>query len=85
VTATIVLAQAIMLESAVSFLGYGMQPPAASWGGMLQNAQSSLGTAPWVAAFPGLMIFVTVLCFYTLGDFLRASLNPQEYRSPATR
>jgi peptide/nickel transport system permease protein len=77
VTATIVFAQSIMLESAVSFLGFGMQPPAASWGGMLQSAQSFLGPAPWVAVFPGAMIFVTVLCFYTIGDFLRAALSPE--------
>ena len=77
VTATIVLAQSIVMESAVSFLGFGIQPPAASWGGMLQNAQTFLGSAPWVAVLPGVMIFVIVLCFYTIGDSLRAALTPQ--------
>ncbi|MFQ5510522.1 MAG: ABC transporter permease [Candidatus Krumholzibacteriia bacterium] len=83
VTSTIVLAQAVMLESAVSFLGFGMQPPTASWGGMLQSAQSFLGTAPWVAIFPGSMIFMTVLCVYVVGDFLRAALGPDANASSA--
>jgi peptide/nickel transport system permease protein len=76
VTATIGVAQAIMMESAVSFLGFGVQPPSASWGSMLTNAQSYLGVAPWMAVFPGLMIFITVVGCYALGDFLRSSLAP---------
>lgn len=78
VSATIGIAQAIMMESAISFLGFGVQPPAASWGSMLTNAQSYLGVAPWLAVFPGLMIFFTVLCCYALGDFLRAVLAIDE-------
>lgn len=75
VAATIGVAQAIMLESAISFLGFGVQPPSASWGSMLTNAQSYLGTAPWLAIFPGLMIFFVVLSCYALSDFLRSTLG----------
>ena len=71
VAATIGVAQAIMTESAISFLGFGVQPPAASWGSMLTHAQSYLGSAPWLAIFPGVMIFLTVLSCYALGDHLR--------------
>jgi len=65
-----------MLESAISFLGYGVQPPAASWGAMLYGAQSHLSSAPWLAIFPGLMIFASVLCVHVIGDFLRRTLAP---------
>jgi peptide/nickel transport system permease protein len=75
VGATIAVAQAIMTESALSFLGFGVQPPAASWGVLLQDAQSQLATAPWLALFPGTMIFLVVLSFHTLGDFLRSALD----------
>ncbi len=75
VAATIGVAQAIMIESAISFLGFGVQPPTASWGSMLTNAQSYLGTAPWLAIFPGAMIFLTVLSCHALADFLRSSLG----------
>jgi peptide/nickel transport system permease protein len=74
VSATLALAQAMMMESAVSFLGFGSQPPAASWGTMLHTAQNLVGTAPWTALFPGLMIFLTVLCCYVLADFLRSTI-----------
>jgi peptide/nickel transport system permease protein len=50
---------------------------------MLQNAQTFLGSAPWVAVLPGVMIFVTVLCFYTIGDSLRAALTPQSTVTPS--
>ncbi len=73
VAATIGVAQAIMIESAISFLGFGVQPPTASWGSMLTNAQSYLGTAPWLVIFPGAMIFLTVLSCHALSDFLRSS------------
>ena len=75
VAATIGIAQAIMTESAVSFLGFGVQPPTASWGAMLTHAQSYLGSAPWLAIFPGVMILVTVLACYSLGDSLRRALG----------
>ena len=74
-SATIVFAQTIMLESAVSFLGYGVQPPNESWGGMMQGAAHYMASAPWMAVFPGLMIFIAVLCCYTIGDFFRSTLT----------
>lgn len=82
ISATVAVAQAVMTESALSFLGFGVQPPAASWGLLLQNAQSHLATAPWMALFPGLMIFVLVLSFYTLGDCLRSTLDPRTSVKP---
>jgi peptide/nickel transport system permease protein len=76
VAATLGLAQAIIIESALSFLGFGVQPPAPSWGAMLQNAQGYLSTTPWIAIFPGMMICLTVISCYILGDFLTDALNP---------
>ena len=64
------VAFAVLLESALSFFGIGVQPPAASWGNMLYQAQSAMSTEPWLALFPGLFIFVTVAAINTLGDSL---------------
>jgi len=77
VAATLGLAQAIMIESTLSFLGFGLQPPAVSWGGLLRNAQGQLAVAPWAALFPGLMIFFTLFCCYVLGDFLKTAADPK--------
>lgn len=76
VAITLGLAQAIIIESALSFLGFGVQPPTPSWGAMLQNAQGYLGTCPWIAVFPGLMIFLTVVCCNVLADFLGEAFSP---------
>jgi len=76
VAVTLGLAQAIIIESALSFLGFGVQPPTASWGAMLQNAQGYLSTCPWIAVFPGLMIFLTVICCNVLSVFLGEAFNP---------
>jgi len=76
VAVTLGIAQAIVIESALSFLGFGVQPPTPSWGAMLQNAQGYLGTCPWIAVFPGLMIFTTVVCCNVLADFLGDVYNP---------
>ncbi len=77
VAATLTVATAILLESSLSYLGYGIQPPTASWGNMLNNAQTYVFYAPWVAVFPGLMITVTVLSFNFAGDALRDALDPR--------
>ena len=77
VAATLIVARAILLESYVSFLGYGIQPPVASWGNMLNNAQQYLSTAPWLAVFPGAMITLAVTSFNFLGDGLRDALDPR--------
>lgn len=65
------MAYAVTLESAMSFLGFGVQPPAPSWGLMLQNAQSHLAVAPWLAIVPGGMIFAVVFCSYVIGESFR--------------
>ncbi|MGD0472244.1 MAG: ABC transporter permease [Candidatus Velthaea sp.] len=76
VQATLDIANVIIVESTLSFLGFGIQPPTASWGNMLANATSNMTIAPWVAIFPGLCILVTVLAINYLGDGLRDALDP---------
>ncbi len=68
VSLTIAVARGILIESALSFFGVGVQPPAASWGNMLYQAQSTLSTEPWLAIFPGAFIFLTALSINVLGD-----------------
>jgi peptide/nickel transport system permease protein len=70
VATTIAVGRGILLESALSFFGVGVQPPTASWGNMLYQAQTTMTTEPWLGIFPGVFIFVTVLCFNVLGDAL---------------
>lgn len=79
VNATLMVAYAILTESALSFLGLGVQPPQFSWGSMLNAAQdiTLLRDAPWTAFFPGLAIFITVLCFNFFGDGLRDAFDPK--------
>ena len=77
VQATLTIATAIIAEASLSFLGLGQQPPAPSWGSMLNAAQRFLANAPWMAVWPGLAIFLTVLSFNLLGDGLRDALDPQ--------
>ena len=78
VQATLSIAAAIIAEASLSFLGLGQQPPAPSWGSMLNSAQRFLINAPWMAVWPGLAIFLTVLCFNLLGDGLRDALDPRQ-------
>ena len=77
VQATLSVAAAIIAEAALSFLGLGQQPPAPSWGSMLNAAQRFLVNAPWMAIWPGLAIFLTVLSFNLVGDGLRDALDPR--------
>ena len=70
VATTIAVGRGILLESALSFFGVGVQPPTASWGNMLYQAQTTMSTEPWLGIFPGAFIFVTVLCCNVLGDAL---------------
>lgn len=72
VGATLAVGRGILLESALSFFGIGVQPPAASWGNMLYQAQSAMSTEPWLALFPGLFIFATVAAINAVGDRLAA-------------
>lgn len=78
VQATLSIAAAIIAEASLSFLGLGQQPPAPSWGSMLNTAQRFLTQAPWMAIFPGLAIFLSVLSFNLFGDGLRDALDPKE-------
>jgi peptide/nickel transport system permease protein len=80
VQATLSIAAAIIAEAALSFLGLGQQPPAPSWGSMLNAAQRFLTNAPWMAIWPGLGIFLVVLSFNLVGDGLRDALDPREER-----
>ncbi|MBP1845746.1 peptide/nickel transport system permease protein [Rhizobium petrolearium] len=77
VQATLTIASAIIAEASMSFLGLGLQPPAPSWGSMLNSAQRFLSNAPWMALWPGMAIFMTVLSFNLLGDGLRDALDPR--------
>jgi peptide/nickel transport system permease protein len=77
VSATLNVANAVLMESYISFLGYGIQPPLASWGNMLTNAQAYFDLAPWLAILPGVMITLTVMSFNFLGDGLRDALDPR--------
>ncbi|MCQ1529106.1 ABC transporter permease [Lutispora saccharofermentans] len=79
VSATMGIAGAILAESALSFFGLGVQPPTASWGNMLMNAQelNTMVNTPWKAFYPGMLIFITVLSFNFLGDGLRDALDPK--------
>ena len=77
VAATLNVARAILLESYVSYLGCGIQPPTASWGNMLDNAQEYLVSAPWLALFPGIAIPLAVTGSNFLGDGLRDALDPR--------
>ena len=77
VAATLNTANAILLESYISFLGYGIQPPEASWGNMLTNAQSDFQVDAWLAVFPGLAITLAVASFNFIGDGLRDALDPR--------
>jgi len=77
VATTMSVGQIILFESVLSFLGLGIQPPTSSWGNMLTNAQELIWSAPEVAVWPGLLIFVTVIAFNFLGDGLQDALDPR--------
>jgi peptide/nickel transport system permease protein len=78
VQATLTIATAIIAEASLSFLGLGQQPPAPSWGSMLNVAKNYLSQAPWMAMWPGVAIFLVVIGFNLLGDGLRDALDPRE-------
>jgi peptide/nickel transport system permease protein len=77
VQATLAIAAAIIAQASLSFLGLGQQPPAPSWGSMLNTARGFLSQAPWMAVWPGLAIFSVVLSFNLLGDGLRNAFDPR--------
>ena len=77
VLATLGVGWAILTEAGLSYLGLGIQPPLASWGNMLQNAQGNIWLAPMLAVYPGVAIALTVLAFNLLGNSLRDILDPR--------
>jgi ABC-type dipeptide/oligopeptide/nickel transport system permease subunit len=79
VQATLTIAAAIIAEASLSFLGLGQQPPAPSWGSMLNTAKNFMSQAPWMSIFPGLGIFLVVLAFNLMGDGLRDALDPRDH------
>ncbi len=80
VTATLSVGRAIIMESTLSFLGCGINPPTSSWGSMLQNARSTMTTQPLTAIAPGVMILLTVLAFNFIGDGLDDAIDPKRSR-----
>ena len=78
VQSTLAIAGAIIAEASLSFLGLGQQPPAPSWGSMLNTAKNYMDSAPWMAVWPGMAIFLLVLAFNLLGDGLRDALDPKQ-------
>ena len=77
IVAAVDVASLILTESALSFIGFGIQPPVASWGNMLTRATQFTTHGPWLIYAPGVMIFITVLCLYLVGDGLRDGLDPR--------
>ena len=77
VNATLVVAEAILVESTLSFLGFGIQPPTPSWGNLLSNAIATTEDYWWLTVFPGAVIFLTVLAVNFVGDGLRDALDPR--------
>ncbi len=78
VEATLEVAYAILEESGLSYLGFGIQPPTPSWGNLLSNAQDHMVKYPWLAIFPGLMIFLSVISINYIGDGLRDAFDPHK-------
>jgi peptide/nickel transport system permease protein len=76
VALTLAVGRGILLESALSFFGVGVQPPTASWGNMLYQAQTTMSSEPWLGVFPGAFIFITVLCCNILGDAAKGRDTP---------
>ncbi len=76
VSGTLQMASAIITESGLSYLGFGVQPPTPTWGSILSTAQNQVFRAPWIAFYPGLMIFITVMAINYIGDGLRDAFDP---------
>ncbi len=85
VESTLGIGWAIMEESGLSFLGFGIRPPTPSWGNLLSNAQEHLTQHPWLAIFPGLMIFFTIISVNYIGDGLRDALDPHKVLSQTAK
>ena len=81
VATTLAVGRGILLESALSFFGVGVQPPTASWGNMLYQAQTTMGSEPWLGIFPGAFIFLTVLCCNVVGSALTDDASAADQRA----
>ena len=77
VNATLLVGNTILVEAALSFLGFGVQPPDASWGNIISDGRAWLEEAWWIATIPGLLIVYAVICFNLAGDALRDALDPK--------
>jgi len=84
VYATLTVPAVVLQEAFLSFLGLGVQPPAASWGTLVSDGSKVLALFPWLVIFPGLALSVTLLCFNFLGDGLRDALDPQDRHEAGT-
>jgi peptide/nickel transport system permease protein len=82
VAATLGIGQVVVVEAGLSFLGYGVAPPAASWGSLIRDGREVLGTAWWMSVFPGIALAATVLAVNVLGDRLRAALSTRQLPAP---
>ena len=80
VTGSIIAGNLILLESGLSFLGVGVQPPTPTWGNMLTDSRNYFVTGTHLVVWPGMLIMITVLCFYLVGDGLRDALDPYNAR-----
>ncbi|MGI9628794.1 MAG: ABC transporter permease, partial [Longimicrobiales bacterium] len=77
VGATLAVGNALIVESSLSYLGLGVQPPTPTWGNMLRDAQSTMATQPWLTIFPGLAILLMVLAVNFIGDGIQDALDPK--------
>jgi peptide/nickel transport system permease protein len=82
VAATLGVGQVIVVEAGLSFLGYGVAPPAATWGGLIREGREAIATAWWMSVFPGLALAITVLAINVLGDRLRALMGGRQLPAP---
>jgi peptide/nickel transport system permease protein len=82
VAATLGVGQVVVVEAGLAFLGFGVAPPAASWGSLIRDGLEMLGAAWWMSVFPGIVLATTVLCINVLGDRLRTAMSPQHLHAP---
>jgi peptide/nickel transport system permease protein len=82
VAATLGVGQVVVVEAGLAFLGFGVAPPAASWGSLIRDGLEMLGAAWWMSDFPGIVLATTVLCINVLGDRLRTAMSPQHLHAP---
>jgi len=82
VAATLGVGQVVIVEAGLAFLGYGVAPPAASWGSLIGDGRDALGTAWWISVFPGIALSATILAINVLGDRLRAALGAHQLHAP---